>query len=81
MNEDNITWKEACEQVNFELMSDISGPTVEKWFVIYKFNNYEFPLSQQGKNTVCKDFNPLSTCNCKRKTVRDNEDLCEELRK
>jgi len=56
-------------------MSDISGQTVERWFVIYKFNNYKFPLSEQSKNTVYKDFNPFSTYNCEGKTVRDNEDV------
>ena len=60
------------------MIIDISGTTVERWFVIYKFNNYKFPSRQ---NTVYKDFNPFSTYNCEGNIVRDNKDLYEELRK
>ena len=42
---ENITWKEACEETTKVLLSDISGETVERWFIIYKNNNYKFFLS------------------------------------
>ena len=78
----NVAWEECCDKACDEMLSNYSGRTISSWFRTYKLNNMLLPLSKIGFHQVTKDLNPFLeyAYEAKGVTLRDNEDLCKELR-
>ena len=56
-NEDNLTWRDACNQAANESLCGISGRFIETWHLSFKSNSHKLPISKQGMTKIRKDLN------------------------
>jgi len=76
----SITWRTACEIASDELVTDVCRHTIERWYVLYKDNNYKLPVSKRGKHSITKDLNSFLLTEDKGTEKRDNNDVYRLLR-
>ena len=62
------------------MVTDACGRTIKRWYVLYRDNNYKLPVSERGKHTIFKDFNPFLLTEDKGNETKDNNDMNHILR-
>ena len=77
-----LTWEQCCEITVDQLLSKHSGRILQFWFRAHELNNVFLPISKQGFHQITKDLNPFLEHLDEEKGIklRDNEDMCKELR-
>ena len=55
----SVAWRKACEIASNKLVTDVCGRSIERWYVLCKDNFNKLPVSDRGKHTITKVFNPF----------------------